>query len=177
MVVSDPARRLRMARLSFSTATLEDVPALAELHAAVSADLTQRFGQGGWSGSPSERGVAAAMRHARVVIGRRGKRIAGALTLQTKKPWAIDVAYFTPVTKALYVTGMAVDPKLQRQGIGRRLMEEAVRLTRAWPAQAIRLDAFDAEAGAGGFYAKCGMRDVGHVQYRKSRLIYFELVL
>jgi ribosomal protein S18 acetylase RimI-like enzyme len=117
------------------------------------------------------------MRHARVVVARRGKRIAGALTLQTKKPWAIDVAYFTPVTRALYITGMAVDPQLQRQGIGRRLLDEAVRLTRAWPAQAIRLDAFDADAGAGGFYAKCGMRNAGHVQYRKSPLIYFELVL
>ncbi|HEX4004694.1 MAG TPA: GNAT family N-acetyltransferase [Acidobacteriaceae bacterium] len=164
-------------RLSLATATVEDVPALTALHAQVSADLTRRFGQGGWSGSPTARGVAAGMRHTRVVVARRGKRIVGALTLQTKKPWAIDVAYFTPVTKALYVTGMAVAPEFQRQGIGRRLMDEAERMTRAWPAQAIRLDAFDAEAGAGGFYAKCGMQDVGHVRYRTSLLIYFELIL
>ena len=26
----------------------------------------------------------------------------------------------------------------------------------AWPVDAIRLDAYDADAGAGGFYAKCG---------------------
>jgi hypothetical protein len=57
------------------------------------------------------------------------------------------------------------------------LMEKAIEMTREWPADAIRLDAFDAVAGAGGFYVKCGMRDVGHVKYRNNPLIYFELVL
>jgi GNAT superfamily N-acetyltransferase len=166
-----------MMRLSFATATVEDVPALTKLHARVAADLTERFGQGGWSRSPSERGVAAGMRHARVLIAWKGRRVVAALTLQTKKPWAIDIAYCTPVEKAIYVTGMAVEPNLQRQGIGRALLEEAAMQARAWPAQALRLDAFDADAGAGGFYAKCGMRNVGHVRYRNAPLIYFELVL
>ena len=101
----------------------------------------------------------------------------GTLQLPTKKPWAIDVSYFTPVKKALYLTNMAVIPSLQRQGIGRRLMEEAVKQARSWPADAIRLDAFDAEAGAGAFYAKCGFREVGRVTYRKAPLVYYELVL
>jgi hypothetical protein len=52
--------------------------------------------------------------------------------------------------------------------------EEAVR---AWPGQAIRLDAFDAEAGAGGFYAKCGYREVGRTIFRSVPLIYFEKLL
>jgi GNAT superfamily N-acetyltransferase len=66
---------------------------------------------------------------------------------------------------------------MQRQGIGRLLLTEAVRVARAWPADAIRLDAFDAEAGAGAFYAKCGFREVGRVVYRKAPLIYFEALL
>jgi hypothetical protein len=48
---------------------------------------------------------------------------------------------------------------------------------RAWPGDAIRLDAYDAEAGAGKFYAKCGFRERGRVVYRKTPLIYFELIL
>jgi GNAT superfamily N-acetyltransferase len=72
---------------------------------------------------------------------------------------------------------MAVLPTIQRQGVGRLLIKEAVRQARAWPADAIRLDAFDADAGAGGFYAKCGFREVGRVTYRKAPLIHFELVL
>jgi len=56
-------------------------------------------------------------------------------------------------------------------------LEEAARLARAWPADAIRLDAYDAEAGAGGFYARCGMMEVGRASYRGKPLIYYELLL
>jgi GNAT superfamily N-acetyltransferase len=117
------------------------------------------------------------MRHSRVIIARKGKRIMGTLNLQTKKPWAIDVSYFTPVKKAIYLVGMAVVPTVQKQGVGRALMEEAMKQVRAWPADAIRLDAWDADAGAGSFYAKCGYREVAHVVYKNSPLIYFELIL
>jgi GNAT superfamily N-acetyltransferase len=72
---------------------------------------------------------------------------------------------------------MAVDPLVQRRGIGRRLVREAIAAGRAWPADAIRLDAYDAEAGAGPFYAKCGFREVGRVSYRGNPLVYFELLL
>jgi GNAT superfamily N-acetyltransferase len=164
-------------KLSFSTATQADAPALAALHTEVAEDLTRRFGRGPWSSATSEKGVRFGMRHSRVVIARKGKSIVGTLHLPTKKPWAIDVSYFTPATKPLYLTHMAVIPTLQRQRIGSRLLKEAVKQARAWPADAIRLDAFDAEAGAGAFYAKCGFREVGRVTYRKAPLIYFELVL
>jgi GNAT superfamily N-acetyltransferase len=164
-------------KLSFTLATPADAPALVALHAATAADLTQRFGHGFWSTPPTERGVVANMRYARVVIARKGKTIAGTLRLANKKPWAIDVTYFTPVKKAIYLTGMAVTPRLQRQGIGRQLLQKAVEDARSWPADAIRLDAFNASAGAGGFYAKCGYREVARVVYKKDPLIYFELVL
>jgi GNAT superfamily N-acetyltransferase len=164
-------------KLSFSTATPADAIALAELHTTVSEDLTRRFGHGPWSSARTERGALFGIRHSRVVIARKGKKIVGTLHLPTKKPWAIDVSYFTPVKKVLYLTNMAVIPTMQRQGIGRMLLDEAVRQARVWPADAIRLDAFDAEAGAGAFYAKCGFREVGRVTYRKAPLVYFELVL
>jgi GNAT superfamily N-acetyltransferase len=117
------------------------------------------------------------MRHSRVVIARKGKGIVGTFRLAAKKPWAIDVSYFAAAKKPLYLTHMAVIPTLQRQGIGSRLLREAMKQAREWPADAIRLDAFDADAGAGGFYAKCGFREVGRVTYRKAPLIYFELGL
>jgi GNAT superfamily N-acetyltransferase len=111
------------------------------------------------------------------VIARANRRIVGTLRLATKKPWAIDTAYFTAAERPLYLTGMAVHPRAQRKGVGRLLLEEAGAVARAWPADAIRLDAFDAEAGAGGFYATCGWREVARVTYKKDPLIYFELVL
>jgi GNAT superfamily N-acetyltransferase len=164
-------------KLTFSLATPADATALAALHTAASADLTSRYGQGFWSHVATERGVLFSMRYAHVLIVRRGKTIVGTLRLANKKPWAIDVSYFTPVKKAIYLTGMAVLPKHQRQGIGHELLQQAITQARAWPANAIRLDAFDADAGAGGFYARCGFRETARVVYKKDPLIYFELLL
>ncbi len=164
-------------KLSFSIAAKADVSELAALHTAVADDLTSKFGRGPWSSHTTEKGVLFGMRHSRVVVARKGKTIVGTLHLPTKKPWAIDVGYFAAVKKALYLTSMAVLPAMQRQGIGRLLLAEAAKQARAWPADAIRLDAFDADAGAGTFYAKCGFREVGRVTYRKAPLIYFEMIL
>ena len=163
--------------LTFSIACPSDAPALAALHNAVSADLTLRFGRGYWTSVSTEKGVLFRMRHAIVVIARKRRTLVATFSLQTKKPWAIDVSYFTPAKKSLYLTAMAVLPAMQREGLGRRLIAEAAKRTRAFPADAIRLDAFDAEAGAGPFYAKCGFREVGRVTYRNAPLIYFELLL
>ena len=164
-------------RLIFSLADQTDVPALAALHTAASAELTRQYGQGIWTSVATERGVLFHMRHAKVVIARHSKNIVGTLNLQTKKPWAIDVSYFTPVKRAIYLTGMAVLPSAQGKGIGKALLEEAAKQVRAWPADAIRLDAWDADAGAGEFYRKCGFRETGRVIYRKSPLIYLERLL
>ena len=167
-------------KLSFATATESDAPELAALHAAAAEDLTNRFGPGFWSTSPSERGILANMlkpQFSRTLIARSNRRIAGTLRLHTKKPWAIDTAYFTVARRPLYLTGMAVHPKHQRKGVGRLLMKEAAAIARTWPADAIRLDAFDSAAGAGGFYAKCGFREVAHVVYKRNPLLYFELTL
>jgi GNAT superfamily N-acetyltransferase len=164
-------------KVTFSIAEQGEAMELAALHTAVADDLTRRYGHGPWSAHTTEKGVLFGMRHSRVIAARSGKRIVGTLHLPTKKPWAIDVSYFTPVKKALYLISMAVLPEMQRQGIGRLLIKEAVTQARAWPANAIRLDAFDAEAGAGAFYAKCGFREVGRVVYRKAPLIYFEMVM
>jgi GNAT superfamily N-acetyltransferase len=111
------------------------------------------------------------------MVARNSSGIVGTLQLQTKKPWAIDVSYFTAVKKALYLTGMAVALTHQKKGIGRLLLDEAIKQARSWPADAVRLDAYDHAAGAGDFYAKCGFREVGRVTYRQSPLIYFEMVL
>ena len=125
----------------------------------------------------NERTASLAQRRARVRVGRDGNRILTVLRLATKKPWAIDVAYFTPVKRPLYLTGMAVSVSHQGQGLGRLALEDARAVARAWPADAIRCDAYDAEAGAGTFYASCGYHERGHVVYRDVPLVYYELLI
>ena len=161
----------------FRDATPDDVPAIAALQNAAAGALTARFGVGHWSSLGTERGALFAQRHARVRVGRDGKKILTVLRLAQKKPWAIDVSYFTPVKRPLYLTGMAVSVGHQRTGLGRLAMEDARAVAREWPADAIRLDAYDAEAGAGGFYASCGYAERGGVVYRGNPLRYFELLL
>ena len=158
-------------------ATPRDAARLARLHCAVARDLTKKHGRGHWSHEPTEARVKRAMTMTRIVVARDGRSIVGTFHLGTRKPWAIDPAYFTPVRRPLYLTDMAVDPKRQGEGVGRCLMEEAARVANAWPADAIRLDAYAGSVGAGAFYKKCGLEEVGRVVYRGVPLIYFELVV
>src|SRR5688500_8824249 len=127
---------------------------IAALQNAAAGALTARFGEGHWSSLATERGAALAQRHARVRVGRSGKRILTVLRLATKKPWAIDVSYFTPVRRPLYLTGMAVSVGHQRQGLGKLALDDARAVAKSWPADAIRLDAYDADAEAGDLYRR-----------------------
>lgn len=169
------ARGAALATVSVGIAGELDALAIARLRTAAADDLTRRYGDGHWSSSVSERGVLRGIRDSRVLAARAGGAIVGTLRLTPKKPWAIDGGSFTAVGRPLYLVDMAVEPAMQRQGVGRALLAEAAAIARAWPADAIRLDAYDAEAGAGGFYAACGFTEVGRLVYRRVPLVYFEL--
>lgn len=170
----DPESRMSF---SFDPAVPTDAPILAALHTAAAEDLTRRYGQGPWSMKTSEKGVLQAMRTSQVFVARQGRELAGTLRLTTTKPWAIDINYFSPCRRPLYLLSMAIVPQWQRAGLGRRCLEEAKRVARNWLADALRLDAYDADAGAGPFYSRCGFREVGRNTYRGVPLIYFESLL
>ena len=150
---------------------------MAALRTAVAEDLTRQYGKGHWSSAVSERGVLHAMRSGRVLVMRQEGQIVATLSLATRKPWAIDTKYFSASKRPLYLTDMAVAPSVQRRGVGRMCVEQAREIALSWPGDAIRLDAYDAAAGAGGFYSRCGFREVGRVTFRHTPLIYFELLL
>jgi GNAT superfamily N-acetyltransferase len=162
-------------KVTLRAATPLDAADIVALHGAVNEDLAARFG--GRAERPTERGILFWMRRGTVYLARyRGKPIA-TLTLSTRKPWAIDRRRFTPVKRPLYLTGMAVHPKMQRRGVGTACLEQAIALAKAWPADSICLDAFDLPSGAGGFYAKCGYREAGRATYRARPLIYYEMLV
>ncbi|HET7872991.1 MAG TPA: GNAT family N-acetyltransferase [Terriglobales bacterium] len=163
--------------LSLTLATAADAEALSALHSAVAEHLTRLHGPGHWSMAATQRGALNSLRHAQVLVAFENGALVGTLRLASKKPWAIDVAYFSDVRRPLYLTSMAVAPGRQRQGVGRLLLEHARTMARGWPADSLRLDAYDGPAGAGGFYSKCGFREVGRVIYRMTPLVYFEQLL
>ena len=136
----------------FRPGVIEDAAELAALHTVAADHLTGCYGKGPWSSHTSEKGVLYAMRQSKVLVATEGAAIVATLRLAKKKPWAIDTSYFTRCERPVYLLAMAVEPTRQRQGIGRRCLEEAERIARAWPADVIRLDAHDANAGGGPFY-------------------------
>jgi ribosomal protein S18 acetylase RimI-like enzyme len=166
-----------MMRLTFTLAGPSDTAVLAELRTETARELTRQFGEGHWSAETSERGALSDLRHAEVWVARNGVEVVATFRLGTKKPWAIDGAYFTDVKRPVYLTNMAVRPEYQRQGVGRRCLDHAIARVTKWPADAIRLDAYQGDAGAGEFYRKCGFREVGRLVYRSTPLIYYELLL
>ena len=124
--------------LSLQPANANDAAELAALHTAVADKLTRKHGRGPWSSRTTEKGVLYALRTKRVFVAREGAEIVGTLGLTTKKPWAIDTGCFTSCRRPVYLLAMAVAPAQQRRGIGRRCLEEATQIARAWPADAIR---------------------------------------
>lgn len=161
----------------FTLATPADAPMVVALRIAASRALTGQHGRGHWSLEPTERGIVADLKQSKVLIAWRGDDAVGTFRLSTRKPWAIDRSYFTECKRPIYLTSMAVRPDLQHKGVGRKCVDEALRVVREWPADALLLDAYDAEAGAGEFYAKCGFREVGRTSYRSVPLIYYELLV
>ncbi len=164
-------------RVNLQPATNGDVPGLVSLRTAVNQHLASLFAGKYRPAGLTEEGVRFAMTRSRVLVARhRGQPIA-TLALSTRKPWAIETAYFSPAPLPLYLTDMAVHPHRQRKGLGRQCLAQAIDFARRWPSTAIRLDAFDAEFGAGEFYRRCGFREVGRAVYRQAALIYFEMLL
>ena len=164
-------------KVRIDRATEADATELAALRTQVADDLTRRHGRGHWSPPITEASVMRAIANGHVLAARIGPGIVATLWLSTRKPWAIDLRYFTGVGRALYLHGLAVAPGLQRRGVGRRLIAHATDVAAAWPVDAIRLDAYDHPAGAGGFYTKCGFEPVGQATYRGVALLYFEHLL
>jgi len=151
-----------------------DATTIAALRIRVAERLTERYGAGHWSNAGTIASVNHALRHGGLFVARRQAQVIATLILTSRKPWAIDPQYFTPTRRVLYLTSMAVEPALQGKGIGRACLAAALEIARARGAEFIRLDAYDAAAGAGGFYAECGYREVRRVTYRKTPLIYYE---
>jgi len=167
-----------LASLVLTSATADDAEEIAAVRNAASDALTERFGTGHWTSTVTAKGVLSGQRRrARVFVARERGRIVLTLSMQTRKPWAIDTKYFTPCKRPIYLTNMAVLPEFQRRGLGRRSLEAAIAIARDWPGDAIRLDAYDEEAGAGDFYLKCGFREVGKRVYRTTPLRYFEWII
>jgi GNAT superfamily N-acetyltransferase len=164
--------------LIFGAAASADAAAIAALRMAAARDLTEKHGSGTWSfAAETEASVRAELRHSNLLFAREEGVMVGTLRLATKNPWIGDTTFFTPSERPIFLTSMAVLPRRQRQGIGRRLLFEARKVAAEMGGKVLRLDSYQGPAGAGDFYRKCGFREVHRGDYNGTPLIWFETPL
>jgi GNAT superfamily N-acetyltransferase len=151
-----------------------DAPAIAAIRTAAADVLTARYGEGrGHARCPLTRCGPRCVGH--VLVARLHGTAVATLTLQSRKPGSIDASAFTNVSRALYLVDMAVDPELQRRGVGRLCLTG--RPGAHWPADAIGSTPMIAKASADDFTNAVDIRLVGtrHDHHSPRRL--FEQLL
>jgi GNAT superfamily N-acetyltransferase len=165
-------------KASHRLASPADAKTVQTVRALAAQDLTTRFGRGHWSSVST---VATLKRHAlasQLHVVELDDEIVGTFTLNARKiPFYRKSWFANPDDSALYLTNMAVRPDMQRRGIGRWVMARIEELAREQRCGAVRFDAYDAPAGAGAFYQKCGYVCVHRGRIGQTALEYYEKVL
>ena len=162
-------------RVTLEVATHTDAVALTALRIAAARDLADKFGEGPWSvATDTIEGVRCEVRAGQTYLAREEGVAIATLRLTQRNPWLCRTDIFTPCQSAAYLLALVVLPARQRHGVGRECVEGAVRIVTAAGAKSVRLDAFDAPAGAGEFYRRCGFREVHRGIYLGTPLIWFE---
>ena len=131
-------------KLTIEEATQNDVAEILALRLAVGARMQERYGDDRWAPPIHEGSVLRFFKGPRtrksdgetlikILVGKSRGEIVALTRMQTKKPWAFDLKYFTPGAKAVYLGDVEVSPKCQGQGLGMQLMAAVVDHARAWP--------------------------------------------
>ena len=164
-------------RFALELATPADAHEIAAVRSAAAADLKARYGDGPWAASTdTAAAVAIEVTAAETYVVRLTGTVIATLRLRSSSPWIGETKFFTPAEKPLHLTTMAVGPQWQRRGVGRSAVTHACQIASQLGADAIRLDCFDAPAGAGGFYERCGFRQIARTRYLGVPLLWFERV-
>ena len=167
-----------MERLSRRLGVESDAKSVRKVRRLAAEDLTTRFGRGHWSSVST---LPTLRKHARSmhlhVVELHGKVVATFTLSPRKIPFYHKAWFANPDDEALYLTNMAVRPDTQRQGVGRWIMGQIEKIAVQASVGAVRFDAYDANAGAGEFYRKCGYICVHRGSFGATPLEYYEKTL
>ena len=147
-------------------ATTSDLAAIWRLYAAVCATQEASAYSAEWHMGvyPAREDFTTALSEGTLFVGTLGGRIVSALVLMRHDDeayapvtWRLDV----PANEVSVLHLLAVDPSLQRQGIARRMLDEAVRIAHGWGKRAIHLDIMPHNLAASWLYEGFGFRFAG----------------
>lgn len=111
-------------------------------------------------------------------VGEQSGEIVATLRLTDSKIGFYRSAWFgDPDSIARYLMHMAVSPDHQGCGCGTALLRAVEEVALKQGVECIRLDSYDAPAGAGTFYAKAGYTNVHSGEVNGVPLLYWEKLL
>jgi len=153
----------------------DDTQPLRAVRIAASDKLTKRYGSGHWS---LVTGVSTIQKHiqARTVwVGELSGKLVATLRFTESKVGFYRSSWFSdPEACAGYLMHMAVSPDKQKRGYGTALLREVEAAAINRGLEYMRLDSYDAPAGAGPFYVKAGYNLVHSREINGVPLQYWE---
>lgn len=167
-----------MATASIRLAAPGEIAGIYKLSVAAASDLVDKYGQGRWRVAAARKTLKRNQQSDSLFVIVKDAVIVGTFCFTTKKAGFYRRGWFAfPDDPAGYLLNMAIAPQHQRQGIGREVMNHIDQLARSMKLLAVRFDAYEANAGAGGFYRKCGYQLVHVGKVGDVGLEYYEKVL
>ncbi|MEZ0260827.1 MAG: GNAT family N-acetyltransferase [Alphaproteobacteria bacterium] len=105
-------------------------------------------------------------------------RLLASFTLDTIVADYCKPEWFThPADPAFYLRSLSVRVDAQGRGVGRAAMAEAENLARKRGMKALRCDAYEGAASAGGFYEKCGFKPLRRGAVNGTPIVFYEKLL
>ncbi len=167
----------------FEPARLEHAKSIEQMRWLSAEDLAARLGPGPWNSSSRLQGIKErialgdpeTLRHSTLFVACLGNEAVGSVVVSTFPPGFWKRQYWQdPSAKGLGVFNLVVQPELQRQGIGRLLMQGVEQLARTCQIPYVRLDAFAENPISTTFYRRIGYDERAEISLRGTRLILFE---
>jgi predicted N-acetyltransferase YhbS len=140
------------AKAEFVAATEADIPAIVSLLQHCAEHMHQQ-GMSHWLGVYDLDSVSANLAHKSVYVAKKDHQIVGCIAVN-EQPSDYYAECWPDAPKAdFYITQLAVSPSLQQQGIGKFLMQEAIKRL---PCGKLQLDAVDHYPALLAFYKNLG---------------------
>ena len=163
---------------SVRLASREDAMDAFNIRRSAADLLTSVHGEGHWSTVTSVKTIRKHAEAGLVYLFFEGDSPIGTFHLVDRKIGFYKKEWFEiPDQPAFYLMHMALHPDRQRKGLGREMMIEIEAIAVNKSIHSIRFDAYNADAGAGKFYEKCGYQLVHKGSFNSVALLYFEKVL
>lgn len=158
-----------MPTLTFRQATTSDLPALRSLYNDIidAMDASTSHAQWHRGGYPTDDFLSGRAAIGELWVAEIGSDMVAAMVLNAEcnpgyaqANWQIDCKPH----EIMAIHTLGVSPRVQGQGVGKAMVQQAITLARQQGCKSMRLDVIDTNPDAGSFYAKLGFSFLGRFE-------------